>query len=103
MVALDFDKRVLKHYRQNHPGVDAICFNLRLIAAAAKLLDFYGLLFLMCISPPCQGFSTASGAKGRRDRRRELIVSFTRSGTHQAGWRGSDMGKWKEIYRLLIS
>ena len=29
--------------------------------------------------------------------------TFTRSGTHQAGWRGSDMGKWKEIDRLLIS
>ena len=74
LVALDSDKRVLKHYRRNHPGVDAFCFNLRLITAAAKLLDFYGLLFLMCISPPCQGFSTASGEEGRRDRRRELIV-----------------------------
>ena len=29
--------------------------------------------------------------------------TFTRSGTHQAGWRGSDMGKWKEIGRLLIN
>ena len=29
--------------------------------------------------------------------------AFTRSGTHQAGRRGSDMGKWEEIDRLLIS
>ena len=28
--------------------------------------------------------------------------TFTRSGTHQAGWRGSDMGKWKEIGRQLL-
>ena len=32
-----------------------------------------------------------------------MRCAFTRSGTHQAGWRGSDMGKWKEIDRLLIS
>ena len=74
LVAVDSDKRVLRHYRDNHPNVDAVCFNLRRVVAAARLLDFYGLLFLLCISPPCQGFSTASGAKGRHDLRRELIV-----------------------------
>ena len=29
--------------------------------------------------------------------------TFTRSGTHQVGRRGSVVGKWKEIDRLLIS
>ena len=50
------------------------------------------------------GLGRPAGARHSLRSRRGLAggAPFTRSGTHQAGGRGSDMGKWKEIGRLLI-
>jgi hypothetical protein len=74
LAGIDFNENVLEHYKANHPGTDAVCQDLTAVAESARLLDLYGQLQLLAMSPPCQPFSSASWSGAAGDVRRRLIL-----------------------------
>ena len=77
-LGVDFDKLGLSAYARNHPDVEPVLLNLRFVLIAIEIIDSFGLLHLIGISSPCQGFSYGTSGSVAYDKRRELIVCAAR-------------------------